>query len=293
MCEILKCCFEMVNIERCLIKMNNNIIVPNIVSELKLPLKVIMVGEIENQPEVERKSGLPNYECMLCKSGNGHLIVEGRHYVIEPDSVFFLDANRSHRYYPETSGWHTCWVVFDGENVSQILKQLGFLHSQPRKISETSSAYMNFSLIYNDALSGGLSSIFKCSSQLYSLLIDLSCTTYNHLSNPNPLSTKRIGRVLKYIENNVQKNIGLNEMADLMDISPQYLCKLFKEDIGIAPYEYLTSLRIQKSKEFMFDKKLKISDISSLLGFNDTSYFCSVFKKHEGITPQQFRKLFY
>ena len=273
-----------------------NIFLPDITTEQQLPLKVIAIGENENQLHVERRKGYPAYHCMLCKSGKGNLIIDDCHYVVEPDSVFFLNYNQPHTYYPDESSetaWHTSWVVFDGENVMQLLNQLGISESEPKKISKKSSAYTNFSLIYNEALSGGISSIYKCSAGLYSLLLDLSYTSFSYDMPSNRVSTERIEQVLKYIELNWKKNIGLDEMADTMKITPQYLCKLFKEAIGKTPYEYLISYRLQKSKEMMADKKLLISDISSRAGFNDTSYFCAVFKKYEGITPRQFRETFY
>ena len=271
----------------------NNIFLPNIMTEHQLPLKVIAVGENENQLTVERRKGYPAYHCMLCKSGNGHLIVDGCHYDIEPDSVFFLNFNQPHSYYPDETDWHTSWVVFEGENVLQILDQLGISKTEPKKISKKSSAYMIFNLILSEAISGGISSIYKCSAQLYSLLLELSYTTFRYDELSNHLSTDRIEQVLIYIEMNWQKNIGLDVMASLMKITPQYLCKLFKDAIGKTPYEYLISYRLQKSKEIMADKNLLISEVSCKSGFNDTSYFCAVFKKYEGITPRQFRKIFY
>jgi AraC family transcriptional regulator of arabinose operon len=270
-----------------------NIFLPNISTEHQLPLKVIAVGENENQLIVERRKGYPAYHCMLCKSGNGHLIVDDCHYDVEPDSVFFLNFNQPHSYYADDSDWHTCWVVFEGENALQILKQIGIGESKPKKISKMSSAYMIFNLICSEALSGGISSIYKCSAQLYALLLNLSYSSFRYDTFSNDLSSERIEQVLKYIETNWQKNIGLDEMASLMKITPQYFCKLFKDAIGKTPYEYLITYRLQKSKEIMADKKLLISEVSNRAGFNDTSYFCAVFKKYEGITPKQFREIFY
>ena len=270
-----------------------NVFLNNINSEQQLPLKVIAVGECEDQQIVERINGYPAYHCMLCKSGTGHLLVDGCHYEIDEDTFFLLKPNQPHKYYPEDAGWHTSWVVFEGETASQILEQLKLADNQPRKFPKSSSINLIFNMILSYASNGGISSIYRCSAQLYALLVDLSYTAYNNNMISRSIITERIEKVIRYIELNWKKNMGLNEMSSLIDVTPQYLCRLFKDFLGMTPYEYLISYRLQKSKEIMSDKTLFINEVGSCAGFNDASYFCSVFKKYEGITPLQFRKIYY
>jgi len=82
-------------------------------------------------------------------------------------------------------------------------------------------------------------------------------------------------------------------MAESIDVSPQYLCRLFSNILRMRPFEYLTKFRIQKAKELLLgDCNIQISEVSKKIGYNDLSYFCALFKKFEGITPMEYRKVY-
>jgi AraC-like DNA-binding protein len=87
-------------------------------------------------------------------------------------------------------------------------------------------------------------------------------------------------------------NIGLNEMAETLSISPRRLNHLFRETFNLTPYAYFLYLRIRKAKEHLVHRpELSISDIAALVGFRDTSHFVATFRRHVGHPPEQFRKM--
>ena len=96
---------------------------------------------------------------------------------------------------------------------------------------------------------------------------------------------------IDYIDKNFRKELTLVELADLIDLSPQYLCRLFKEGLSLRPFEYLARKRIQQAKLLLLEDKLNINEIAAEVGYNDCSYFCAVFKKHEMLSPAEFRSL--
>ena len=105
---------------------------------------------------------------------------------------------------------------------------------------------------------------------------------YVHLPEDDSfeLLHSRLTPVFDYIEKNYQKVIGIEDMAAILDISPQHLCHVFKKVLNCRPFEYLNFLRINKSKTMMFkNRKLKIREVAESCGYHDTSYFCSVFRK--------------
>ncbi len=71
--------------------------------------------------------------------------------------------------------------------------------------------------------------------------------------------------------------------------------KAFKNAYNETPLEYLTNLRITKSKELLTNKlnNLSISEVSQIVGFNDPLYFSRVFSKKTGMSPSEFRNTFY
>jgi YesN/AraC family two-component response regulator len=98
-----------------------------------------------------------------------------------------------------------------------------------------------------------------------------------------------VDRVSKYIDQNYNKCIKLDEMCDMVGFSKYYLSRIFKQYKNINLVDYITFRRIEKTKEMLKDPKISIKEISSLVGYNDPNYLTNVFKKWEGISPTEYR----
>ncbi|MDL2301986.1 response regulator [Lachnospiraceae bacterium OttesenSCG-928-D06] len=97
-----------------------------------------------------------------------------------------------------------------------------------------------------------------------------------------------VKKMLRLIEEQYGENVGLNELADMLDMNPAYLSNLFREEVGVSYIKYLTDIRIKKAKEFL-DQGMKVSQVSEKVGYMNYRYFCDIFKKHEGITPNEYK----
>jgi two-component system response regulator YesN len=96
------------------------------------------------------------------------------------------------------------------------------------------------------------------------------------------------GSVKKYIEEHYSGDISLESVAKEFKFHPNYLCKLFKDEIGVNFIDYITELRIEKSKELLADIRYTVYDVARKVGYNDAKYFTKVFKKVAGITPSEY-----
>ncbi|GAB6108535.1 response regulator transcription factor [Fusibacter bizertensis] len=94
------------------------------------------------------------------------------------------------------------------------------------------------------------------------------------------------------LKRNYTGEITLEDLAIKLNVTPQYLSKVFKEDTGVTFKEYLTELRIERSKEMLRSGDYSIKDICFEVGYNDTSYFIRAFKKFEGLTPKDYQKIY-
>jgi len=99
-----------------------------------------------------------------------------------------------------------------------------------------------------------------------------------------------INGVISYIGSNYTRNITLDEVASFAGYSPSYFSRIFKEDMGKTFKEYLTELRIEKSKSLLLSGNLPMAEICHMVGFNDQSYFCKTFRTVTGVSPDKFRK---
>ena len=84
-------------------------------------------------------------------------------------------------------------------------------------------------------------------------------------------------------------NLSLNEMATLVNLSASHFSVVFSQETGHTFKEYLTGIRISKAKELLRMTGLRSADIAYQVGYNDPHYFSSVFKKHTGLSPNEFR----
>ncbi len=99
----------------------------------------------------------------------------------------------------------------------------------------------------------------------------------------------KIKEAIRYIHNNYQQDIKIEDVANWVNVSGDYLRHLFKEEAGKGFVEYLTEFRIEKSKTLLLGQKYKLYEIASMVGYRSGTYFSAVFKKITGMNPQDYR----
>jgi len=100
-----------------------------------------------------------------------------------------------------------------------------------------------------------------------------------------------IEEVKEFVETNLNLDISLQMVADHVYLHPAYLSKVFKVETGEGFSEFLCRKKMEKAADLLQNTKQKIYEISDGLGYKDTSYFIRKFKKHYGITPQEYRQM--
>lgn len=268
-------------------------IMPLLTDELKLPYYVTAVGGEKNQQHIVRPEGYQNYHWFYCTKGKGVLVTQENEYTISGNMGFFLFPHSPHEYYAVEIPWETHWVVFDGFGMSDLMNALGFKDAFPYGINVIHLVNRLHNDIYVSAQSKKLTRGYKCSYQLYNLLIELKSCTSSYLGKPRSTMYESIQPVITFIEEHYNCDFTLQSLAEEMNVSQQYLCRVFNQVLNMRPFEYLTRYRIQKAKEYLIqDFGLTVNKIAEIVGYHDTSYFCAKFKKYEGITPIDFRKIY-
>ena len=98
-----------------------------------------------------------------------------------------------------------------------------------------------------------------------------------------------IAKALGYINEHLDEDLSLSSVARHIFISPCYLCKIFKPLTGQTFVSYVNSQRINLAKRLLLSTNLKIDDIAAACGFHTASYFSTLFRKHNGVSPAIFR----
>lgn len=113
--------------------------------------------------------------------------------------------------------------------------------------------------------------------------------TFEALSHRSEKKFDLIEKIGNIIQDQPLSNVTLGSIAEEIGISPQYLCKSFKEDTGSTFHKYLTAKRLAYAKQLLADNSITIKDIALRCGYQDTIYFTKLFKKLNGITPSEYR----
>lgn len=94
---------------------------------------------------------------------------------------------------------------------------------------------------------------------------------------------------VKYIETHFAEKLTLTDVAEKTYVSQWYLSKLLNKYMDQSFCDLLNSTRIKKAKQLLKDPALKIHEISEMVGFSDVTHFSRIFKKQEGISPNEYR----
>jgi two-component system response regulator YesN len=99
----------------------------------------------------------------------------------------------------------------------------------------------------------------------------------------------RVDEAIRFIEENYQNAVGLQETADALGLSEHYLSRLFHKTTGYSFHNYLTQFRIARALELMGNPRLNITEIYTRCGFRTGSHFAQVFRQYVGETPANYR----
>jgi YesN/AraC family two-component response regulator len=258
----------------------------------KLPFYIKSIGMHYNQDHILRTKGTDDYHYIQSCKGTGKLIIGGKKYLIKENTAFIFDPYIMHEYYAIEYPWTTKWLTFSGFAASEFSKliynEFKVFDLNNKNILEKHLDEIQEILKHHSKTNNSV-----CSGKLYKFLLDLkdliSCEN-EYLGVPNE---NKLKPVLDYLESNFSKDLTLDEMANLIEITPQHLCRLFKKTFSMRPFEYLTHVRIRRAKEILTLKtrNYTVKEITNMIGYNDTSYFCAQFKEVEGCTPLEFKNM--
>lgn len=271
----------------------SNHIFPVITEEmLKLPLHVSGVGFDYIESGINREKGYPSYQWVQCQQGEGLLHYHGKKISISPDNGIFINKNDPHAYFPAKEPWITSWLSFDGPGLHSILDMLG-LNTTTVYIVKNKGFLLNMiHHMYKRLNSSDSLKHVDSSSYMYYFLTLLVKNISNLDMSSHYNRFTRLDPILTYINENYPNPLTIETLSELIQVSPQYLCSLFREYLGQRPFEYLNLVRINKSKELLVrDADATIGHICSSVGFEHPSYFGKVFRKIVGMTPGQFKHL--
>ena len=242
---------------------------------------------------VERAEGMPtmrtmhyhqSYELYYLEAGNREYFVEDRFFKVSPGDFILIGPSKLHR---TGTGYSVRTIVgFTEDFLSRTYMPSAIKHMvrcfDKLMISPPEEMRDEFLALMKSFTPGMNATTFAIN--LGFLLQKLSDCEADVAYN------KRISRIVKYINQNFATIESIEQIADEFHVSKHYLCRLFKDSMGITLIDYLNTIKIRNACYFLETSDKDILEISELCGFNSSAYFSNVFKKMTGKCPSAYRK---
>ena len=103
------------------------------------------------------------------------------------------------------------------------------------------------------------------------------------------MSHSEVQDVIRYVYNHYNLDLGVESLANAVNLAPSYLSHIFKKETGENLGKFIKRVRMEKAKEMLETTHEKIVTIAVAVGYSNVSYFCQSFREYYGLSPQKYR----
>ncbi len=209
-------------------------------------------------------------------------------YYPKKGDVYLLHPNTRYYYFSDSdTPWTKLWINCKGPVVSGLISayNLGKKILFPKQEKLKSSFEQIYALMKNKNITN------QEIIQETEIIVHKILQTLGTQATANQKKKKKELYIVKeYIDSHIEKLITIQEIAQLIYRSPDYLTKHFKAEFGQTPYQYLLEKKMEVACFSLTSTNLPVSNIAESLGYYDTQYFSGLFKKKIGLPPLEYRK---
>ncbi len=231
-----------------------------------------------------------NIEILCMIEGNATVRVDSASMNVTVGDIIVVNCNSVHTIRGHGAGAKYYCLIIDND----YCKALGF---------DTDNNYLN-SKIYDMEIAEmfrGIAAELYGKEKYYEaavkqlvcrMLVKMYRLYYNPLGhiNDNAGKSEIVKKACKYINSNYTHSITIDEIAEAVNVSKYYLCRIFKEFTDLTMIEYINFRRCRKASMLLDSSDTSISDIAEICGFENMSYFSKIYKKYMNILPSQQKK---
>lgn len=236
-------------------------------------------------------------------SGNGKYVIDDAVYDVEAGDVLFFDSKVKHHnvvtnvkepvveFFVGFSDIH-----FHGmpENSIDFGVSPKIMHMKSHMKQEVNKICYDMVMEYQSGQPGKEFMVKAYMTQLLvqvvrGLTMNVKKTDVEEFETYN--RSYAVKRIINYLNENYEQRISLEQIAHNMYLSPVYISKIFKEETGESPINYLIKIRLERAKEILqTGNSGSIKSIAKAVGYDDVYHFSKLFKKYYGISPLYYKK---
>ena len=229
-------------------------------------------------------------------SGEGRFKIGDKIVKMLPGMAFLQKHNdvRNAYYYPEngTEPWHFIWISFFSPTVEAMVTDITDNYGQIYHIPQESNLIKTLFDYENSDNLLRFMSPFEGARLVTDILTDLG----NYTSPDRSIKkapTRLIKHAQEYIHNNIDKAINVENVAEECGVSREHLSRVFKEQLGELPSDYIAKRRIRQACRFLVSSHLSCKEIALRVGYDSAVSFNRTFKRITRMTPGEVRSLGY
>lgn len=256
----------------------------------KIPILIRSIGINHSQEPVNRPHGLSFYQWFYCAKGTGEVTIDGIRNHISEGSGFLILPAISHSYRSITENWRVHFIGFEGPICHKMLSMLDMYRSGVYQFSNNKVFLDHVQSLFFIKDRPVKNKKLLYSKECYSFLLDISGQITPAKTGMPAQENGIVSSVISYLETNYYRDISLDELAQEMNRSKEYLCTVFKKSTGVTIIHHLRTIRIARARILLHQYPEKsIAEIAYECGFSNASYFDKKFKQIMGITPASYR----
>ncbi|WP_029276759.1 AraC family transcriptional regulator [Pedobacter borealis] len=240
----------------------------------------------------ERTHGAEQNILIYCVDGKGTIKINKAFHEISSGDFIFIPRGQAHSYKTDPENpWTIYWCHFKGEQADEIIELAARKYGSPKSYVSFSDDRINlFDSLYQTLESGyGFDNLSYVNLRFPQFLSSFLFVDKFEQS-PKTASEDLIELSFRYMQDNLDRILTLEMIAENVNISASHFSAIFKKRTGFPPIEYLNHLKIQKACQFLQFTDLRIKEIAFKIGLEDQYYFSRLFNKVMGISPTQYRE---
>ena len=259
--------------------------------ELKqFPFFLAGIGGSYYQLPINRPGGYQWHQILFCADGEGMLEFDGEKIKLSEGDCFFLPRLHPHSYYPLTDHWDVRWTAFEGTACDDVLERLKMTRPSVIHIDADSKLEKIFDRMIRSLETDILYCDYICSGLIYDYILEFHRYTDEERNSSKSRNVTLLLPALRYMHENFKQDISMSELSEMVGITPQHFCRIFKKTMGVRPNVFLTQIRLEEAKHLLSDTNSTVAYAAEQSGFRDTGYFSTVFKKYVGMTPSDHKR---
>ena len=270
------------------------------------------------RPHTSKREKLQSYLCFMVEDGEGELVYEGKKYELRSGDVVFIDCRKAYSHStgmnPNAGLWSLRWCHFYGPSMPAIYAKycerggLPVIRGADVSVDLARGADMGrrddvscgadvsqYAAILTDIYTLASSSDYirdmRINGKLNDLLTLLMESSWHRGAHTNAPKKMDISSVKSFLDEHYKEKLSLESVAGHFFIDKHYLARLFKEKYGVTLVTYLQQVRITHAKRMLRFTDKSIEEIGLECGIGELNYFSRVFKKLEGVSPSEFRRV--